>query len=130
MIINGIRVKGIVVSHISNAFSKKIITFLKTEKGLDEKEIAKCAGTTPKYICEIINGDKAFKQRQVDKIQQEHEIFLAMAPSLISELVAAKTKTSRTFVAEKTKQGKVMVKKSTNAALQFICAMAAEHSKS
>lgn len=118
------------MSQISNALSKKIVTFLKTEKGLDDKEIAKSAGTTPKYICEIINSDKAFKQKQVDKIQQEHDIFLAMAPNLISELVASKTKTSRTFVAEKTKQGKVMLKKSTNAALQFICSLAAEHSKS
>lgn len=116
------------MNQISNKFSKKIIEFLKNEKGLDEKEIAKLAGTTPKYVSEIIKGDKAFKQKQLDMIQQEQDIFLAMAPALVSELVASKTKKSRTFVAEKTKQGKSMIKKSTSAALQFICSLAAEHS--
>lgn len=116
------------MNHISNKFSKKIIEFLKNEKGLDEKEIAKLAGTTPKFLSDVINGDKAFKQKQLDKIQQEKDIFLAMAPALVSELVAAKTKTGRKFVAEKTKQGKAMLIKGTNSALQFICSLAAEHS--
>lgn len=116
------------MKQITNKFSKKVIEFLKNEKGLDEKEIAKLVGTTPKFLSDIINGDKAFKQKQLDKIQQEHDVFLAMAPALVSELVAAKTKTGRDFVAEKTKQGKTMLKKSTNAALQFICSLAAEHS--
>ena len=116
------------MNQISNKFSKKIIEFLKNEKGLDEKEIAKLAGTSSKFLSDIINGDKAFKQKQVDKIQQEYDIFLAMAPALVSELVAAKTKTGRKFVAEKTKQGRIMLKKGTDAALQFICSIAAEHS--
>jgi transcriptional regulator with XRE-family HTH domain len=116
------------MKQITNKFSKKIIEFLKNEKGLDEKEIAKAAGTSPKFLTEILTGDKAFKQKQVDKIQQDYDIFLAMAPALVSELIASKTKTSREFVTEKTKQGKSMLKKSTNAALQFICSLAAEHS--
>jgi len=116
------------MNQISNKFSKKIIEFLKNEKSLDEKEIAKLAGTTPKFLSEIMNGDKVFKQKQLDKIQQEQDVFLAMAPALVSELVAAKTKTGRKFVTEKTNQGKAMLKKSTAAALQFICSLAAEHS--
>lgn len=117
------------MKEISNQLSKRIIRFLKDEKKLDEKAIAKLAGTTPKFISEILNGDKTFKQSQLDKIQKEHEIFLAMAPGLVSELIAAKTKTSREFVKEKTKQGKVMLKKSTNSLMQFICSLAAEHSE-
>jgi len=116
------------MNQISNKLSKRIIKFLKDEKGLDEKAIVKLAGTTPKAISEILNGDKAFKQSQMDKIQKEHELFFAMAPGLVSELIATKTKTSREFVKEKTKQGKVMLKKSTNAVMQFICNLAAEHS--
>lgn len=114
---------------ISNTLSKKIIDFLKTEKGLDEKQIAKLAGTTPRYINEILNGDKAFKQSQLDNIQKEHELFLAMAPGLVSELIASKTKKSREFVTEKTQQGKVLLKKNANAVMQFICSLAAEHSE-
>jgi hypothetical protein len=116
------------MSQISNKLSKKVIQFLKDEKKLDEKQIAKLAGTTPKYIAEILDGDKAFKQSQMDKIQKEHELFLAMAPGLVSELIAAKTKTSREFVKEKTKQGKTMLKKSSNSLMQFLCNLAAEHS--
>ena len=116
------------MSEISNKLSKRIIQYLKTEKKLDEKQIAKLAGTTPKFIAEILDGNKAFKQSQMDKIQKEHELFLAMAPGLVSELIAAKTKTSREFVKEKTKQGKTMLKKSTNSLMQFICNLAAEHS--
>jgi predicted transcriptional regulator len=115
------------MKQITNKFSKKVVEFLKTEKGLDEKEIARLAGTSQKFLSDILSGDKAFKQKQLDKIQQEHEIFLAMAPALVSELIASKTKTSREFVTEKTKQGKTMLKKSTNAALQFLCSLAAEH---
>ncbi len=99
------------MKQISNKFSKKVIDFLKDEKGLDEKEIAKLAGTSTKFLSEILKGDKSFKQKQLDRIQQEHEVFLAMAPALISELVAAKTKTGRDFVAEKTKQAKRCSKK-------------------
>jgi hypothetical protein len=116
------------MSQISNKLSRKIVQFLKDEKKLDEKQIAKLAGTTPKFITEIVDGDKAFKQSQMDKIQKEYELFLAMAPGLVSELIAAKTKTSREFVKEKTKQGKTMLKKSTNSLMQFICNLAAEHS--
>jgi hypothetical protein len=116
------------MNQITNKFSKKIVEFLKNEKGLDEKEIAKLAGTTPKFLSDITNGDKAFKQKQLDKIQQEQDIFLAMAPALVSELIASKTKTGRKFVAEKTKQGRTVLKKGTSAALQFICSLAAEHS--
>jgi len=39
-----------------------------------------------------LNGDKAFKQGQLDNIQKEHELFLAMAPGMVSELIASKTK--------------------------------------
>ena len=113
---------------VTNKLSKRIIGYLKDEKSLDEKQIAKLAGTTPKFIDEILHGDKAFKQSQVDKIQKEYDLFLGMAPGLVSELIAAKTKTSREFVTEKTKQGKVLLKKSTSAVMQFICNLAAEHS--
>ena len=116
------------MKEISNQLSKKIVQFLKDEKKLDEKAIAKLAGTTPKYIAEILSGNKSFKQNQLDKIQKEYDIFLAMAPGLVSELIAAKTKTSREFVKEKTKQGKIMLKKSTNSLMQFICSLVAEHS--
>jgi hypothetical protein len=46
------------MSEISNQLSKRIVRFLKDEKGLDEKSIAKLAGTTPKFIAEILSGDK------------------------------------------------------------------------
>ena len=117
------------MNQLSNKLSRKIIQFLKDEKKLDEKQIAKLAGTTPKFITEIVEGDKAFKQSQMDKIQKEYDVFFAMAPELVSELIATKTKTSREFVKEKTQQGKTLLKKSTNSLMQFICNLAAEHSE-
>lgn len=116
------------MKEISIKLSQKIIEFLQTEKQLEAKDIAKLAGTTPKFIASVIAGEKGFKQSHLDKIQAEYDVFTLMAPGLISELIAAKTKGSREFVVEKTKQGRNMLKKSSGALMQFICSMAAEHS--
>lgn len=115
------------MKEVSVKLSQRIIRFLKEEKGMDLKAIAKLAGTTPKFVGEVEAGEKPFKQSHVDRIQKETDLFPAMAAGLVSELVASKTKEGRQFVAEKTKQSQKLLRKSTNAVMQFICSMAAEH---
>lgn len=115
------------MKEISVKLSQRIIAFLQEQKGMEIKDIAKLAGTTPKYIAEVQEGTKPLKQSHIDKIQKEVDIFPAMATGLVSELIASKTKDGRGFVVEKTKQGQKLLRQSSNAVMQFICSMAADH---
>lgn len=117
------------MKEVSIALSRRMVEFLQKEKGMDLKEIARLAGTTPKFVSEVAAGQKPFKQSHVDKIQAETDIFPAMAAGLVSELIASKTKEGRKFVVEKSRQGQKLLKKSTGAVIQLICSMAAEHAE-
>ncbi len=70
---------------IGPGLSKRIIEFLQ-EQDKDLKEIARLAGTTQKYLSEVLAGKKGFSEKHLENLQQETNILLHLAPVLAGEL--------------------------------------------
>ena len=119
---------------INNNLSKRIIEFLHSSKTTyTVYDIADIAKTTPKYLYEIIDGKKCFKDHHIKNIcKQEPLIFGYILKDLTVEVVGDKISQGADIAKEKFSQGADIAKekfsdgagvveKSTHTFLRIAC---------